>query len=144
MDKHIILQEKEKQELELLLKSGIHPARVMTRTRILLHLDRSQGKARTLAEVVEANLTSAGTVSNIKRRYLSGGLEDVLSERPRPGAKPVIDSEVEAHLIALVCSDPPEGYQRWTLRLLADRLVSLELVDSISHVAVGDVLKKRT
>ncbi|MFN2220900.1 MAG: helix-turn-helix domain-containing protein [Anaerolineae bacterium] len=63
---------------------------------------------------------------------------------PRPGAKPKVDGEVEAHLIALVCSDPPEGHARWTLRLLADRLVELEAVDLeyISHVTVGEVLKK--
>jgi hypothetical protein len=65
-----------------------------------------------------------------------------LYEKPRPGAKPKIDGEVEAHLVALACSAPPEGYDRWTLRLLADRLVSLEIIDSISHVAVGEVLKK--
>ena len=78
----------------------------------------------------------------MKRRYQKGGLEHGLYDRPRPGAKPKIDGEVEAHLIALVCSDPPEGQVRWTLRLLADKLVELELVESISHVAIGDALKK--
>ena len=87
-------------------------------------------------------MVSQGTVSNLKKRYFAGGLEGTLFEKPRPGAKPKIDGEVEAHLIALTCSDPPEGYDRWTLRLLADRLVQLEVIDSISHVAVGDALKK--
>ena len=87
-------------------------------------------------------ITSIGTVSNVKRRYLKGGLEQGLHDRPRPGAKPKINGEVEAHLIAMVCSDPPEGKVRWTLRLLADKLVELELVETISHVAVGDALKK--
>jgi transposase len=87
-------------------------------------------------------MVSQGTVSNLKKRYFAGGLEGALFEKPRPGAKPKIDGEVEAHLIALACSDPPEGYDRWTLRLLADRLVQLEVIDSISHVAVGDALKK--
>jgi transposase len=105
-------------------------------------LDRSQGQKRTIKEVVEAAMVSQGTVSNIKKRYFAGGLPGALYEKPRPGAKPKLDGEVEAHLIALVCSEPPEGHDRWTLRLLADRLVSLELVDSISHVAVGDKLKK--
>jgi transposase len=95
-----------------------------------------------LNEVADAMLTSIGTVSNVKRRYLKGGLERGLHDRPRPGAKPKIDGEVEAHLIALVCSDPPEGQARWTLRLLADKLVELELVETISYVAVGDALKK--
>jgi len=87
-------------------------------------------------------MVSQGTVSNLKKRYFAGGLEGALFEKPRPGAKPKIDGEVEAHLIALTCSDPPEGYDRWTLRLLADRLVKMEVIDSISHVAVGEALKK--
>ena len=103
----------------------------------MLLLDRSQGEKRKLHEIAEVMMTSPGTVSNIKRRYLEDGLEQSLQDRPRPGAKPKIDGEVEAHLIALTCSDPPEG-----LRLLADKLVELELVESISHVAVGDTLKK--
>jgi len=109
---------------------------------MLLLLDRSQGQKRKLHEIAEAMMTSPGTVSNVKRRYLKGGLEQGLQDRPRPGAKPKIDGEVEAHLIALTCSEPPEGRERWTLRLLADKLVELELVESISHVAVGDTLKK--
>lgn len=140
--RHIYLKENERKELEQLIKSGIHPARVLGRARTLLLLDRSQGKERTIEEVVEAAMVSQGTVSNTKKHYFAGGLPAALYEKPRPGAKPKIDGEVEAHLIALVCSDPPEGYERWTLRLLADELVALELVESISHVAVGDVLKK--
>jgi len=142
MAQHITLTEEERTELSQLIKSGKHSARVLGRARVLLLLDRSQGEKRKLQEVADAMLTSIGTVSNVKRRYLKGGLEQGLHDRPRPGAKPKIDGEVEAHLIALVCSDPPEGQVRWTLRLLADKLVELELVESISHVAVGDALKK--
>jgi transposase len=142
MAQHITLTEKERTELLQLIKSGKHSARVLGRARIVLLLDRSQGQKIKLKEVADAMLTSIGTVSNVKRRYLKGGLEQGLHDRPRPGAKPKIDGEVEAHLIALVCSDPPEGQVRWTLRLLADKLVELELVESISHVAVGDALKK--
>ena len=105
-------------------------------------LDRSQGEKRILQDIADTMLTSIGTVSNVKRRYLRGGLDHGLYDRPRPGAKPKIDGEVEAHLIALVCSDPPDGQVRWTLRLLADKLVELELVESISHVAIRDALKK--
>jgi transposase len=125
-----------------LIKSGTHSARVIARARTLLLLDRSQGEKRTIAQVVDAAMVSQGTVSNLKRRYSTGGLDRALYELPRPGAKPKIDGEVEAHLIALTCSDPPEGHDHWTLRLLADRLVKLEVIDSISHVAVGDALKK--
>lgn len=142
MAQHITLAEEERSELLQLIKSGKHSARVMGRARILLLLDRSQGQKRKLREIADAMLTSIGTISNVKRRYMKNGLEYGLHDRPRPGAKPKIDGEVEAHLIALVCSDPPEGQERWTLRLLADKLVELELVESISHVAVGDALKK--
>lgn len=87
-------------------------------------------------------MVSQGTIYNLKEHYFSQGLNRALYEKQRPGAKPKIDGAAEAHLVALVCSDPPEGYDRWTLRLLADRLVSLEIIDTISHVAVGDALKK--
>lgn len=140
--RHIHLKEDERTELEQLIKSGIHSARVIGRARTLLLLDRSRGKKRTIREVTEAAMVSQGTVSNLKKRYTEGGLEGALYDKPRPGAKPKIDGEVEAHLIAIACSDPPEGYERWTLRLLANELVALELVESISHVAVGAVLKK--
>jgi transposase len=142
MAKHITLTKEERIELSQLIKSGKQSARALCRARILLLLDRSQGEKRQLGEIAEVMLTSIGTVSNVKRRYLKGGLEQGLYDRPRPGAKPKVDGEVEAHLIALVCSDPPEGYERWTLRLLADKLVELELVETISHVAVRDALKK--
>jgi len=142
MAKHITLTQEERTELSQLIKSGHHSARVLGRARILLLLDRSQGEQRKLKDIADAMLTSIGTISNVKRRYLEGGLEQGLYDQPRPGSKPKIDGEVEAHLIALVCSEPPKGYERWTLRLLADKLVELELVESISHVAVGDALKK--
>jgi len=140
--RHINLSDDERMELEQLVKSGVHPAREIARARVLLLLDRSQGRQRTIAEVVEAGMVSQGTVSNIKKRYFEGGLEGALHDLPRPGAAPKIDGEVEARLITLACSEPPEGREHWTLRLLADKLVELELVDSISHVAVGNALKK--
>jgi transposase len=140
--RHVFLKEDERTELKQLIKSGTNSVRVIARARTLLLLDRSQGKARTIQEMVDAAMVSQGTVSNTKKRYFSGGLDEALYEKPRPGAQPKITGEVEAHLVALTCSDPPEGYDRWTLRLLADELVALELVESISHVAVGDALKK--
>jgi transposase len=139
---HIYLKENERIALEQLIKSGMHAARVIARARTLLLLDRSQGQKRSIREVVEAAMVSQGTVSNIKKRYFAGGLDEALYEKPRPGAKPKITGEVEAHLITLVCSEPPQDHERWTLRLLADELVALDLVDSISHVAVGEALKK--
>lgn len=134
----IKLEQQERQTLEYMIRKGQQSASKMRRARILLLSDQGQGTG----QVAEAVMCSPGTVTNVKKRYLSDGLDRALYDRPRPGAKPKITGDVEAHLIALTCSDPPEGYARWTLRLLADQLVELELVESISHVAVGEVLKK--
>ena len=142
MAKHIYLKDDERIALERLIKSGDNSARVLARARILLLLDRSQGKQRKIREVVDATMVTQGTVSNVKRRYFAGGVERALYDLPRPGAEPKVDGEVEAHLIALACSDPPAGRARWTLRLLADQLVTLEVVDYVSHVTVGKVPKK--
>jgi transposase len=138
----IYLKNDERVELEQLIKSGINSARVIAHARVLLLIDRSQGKKRTIQAVAEAAMVSPGTVSNVKKRYFAGGIAGALYDKPRPGAKPKVDGEVEARLIALACSDPPEGYARWTLRLLDDELVALEVIESISHVTVGEVLKK--
>ena len=143
MAKHIQLPQDEKTELEQLIKSGEHKARVISRARVLLLLDRSLGQQRTLAQVAEATMLSSVSVSHIKRRYFEGGLERALYDNPRPG-RPVtkMTGDVEAQLIALTCSEPPAGYDQWTLRLLAEGLVQLEVVESISHVTVGEMLKK--
>jgi transposase len=142
MAQKIELTEKERTELLQMIKTGSQSARELGRARILLLLDQSQGQKRTQQEIAETCMVSRGTVSNIKKRYLKGGIEQSMYDRPRPGARPKIDGEVEAQLVALVCSDPPEGQERWTLRLLADRLVEMQAVDYISHVAIGETLKK--
>jgi transposase len=136
----IQMEKEEQTELEQLIRTGEVPARVHRRARILLLSDGE--KPPPLRQVSEAVMCSTATVSNVRERYRTGGLERALYDLPRPGAKPKITGEVEAHLIALVCSDSPEGQARWTLRLLADRLVEMEVVESISHVAVGEKLKK--
>jgi len=144
MGKHrqVELSEQQRAELERMMRSGKASARTLTRVRILLLSDRSQGQQRTLAAVAEAVMCSVSTVGNVCRRFLDEGLAAALSERERPGAVPKVTGEVEAHLTMLACSAPPAGHGRWTLRLLADRLVELGYIDSISHVTVGEVLKK--
>lgn len=77
------------------------------------------------------------------RRFLRGGVPAALYDKGWPGAPPRFTGEVQAQLTMLACSDPPEGAARWTLRLLADKMVELGYVDSISHVTVGEILKKR-
>ena len=117
MAKHIYLSQAERTELERMVKSGERQVRVVSRARVLLLLDRSQGQSRTMAEVAEAAMVSVGAVNLINRRYYSGGLDTALYDRPRSG-RPVtkMTGDVEAHLIALTCSEPPDGHDRWTLR----------------------------
>ena len=103
---------------------------------------RSQGQAQTDEAVAGACLCSKGTVGNVRRRFIAEGLDAALKDKPLPGAKPKITGEVEAHLITLCCSDPPQGEARWTLRLLADRLVELGLLESITPAAIHGRLKK--
>lgn len=144
MSKHrdVYLKPEERDELETMLRRGRHGARELRRAQVLVQLDRSQGAARTLATVAERCQVSVGTVSNVKRRYFDGGVARALYDLPRPGGVPKLTGEEEAHLIALACSPAPHGHERWSLRLLAEQLVVLEVVDSVSHVTVGKVLKK--
>lgn len=144
MSKHryIFLDEEERMLLTQLIRDDQTTARVQTRARILLLSDRSQGQKRTLAQIAQSALCSAGTVRNIKRNYLTGGLEAALYEKPRPGAEPTFTGQTEAQLVMVACSDPPAGHASWSLRLLAERLIELEVVETISHVTVGKLLKK--
>jgi transposase len=144
MSKHryIDLEEEERILLTQLIRDNATGAREQTRARVLLLSDRSQGQQRTLVQIAENAICSIGTVRNIKRNYLAGGLEAALYEKPRPGAEPTFTGEIEAQLVMLACSEPPAGHARWSLRLLAEQLIELEVVDTISHVTVGTMLKK--
>jgi putative transposase len=145
MSQHLLvhLTDADRSHLDNLIRNGIRSARIQTRARILLLSDRSRGDKRTQNQVAEATLTSTLTVCRVCRRYVLQGRDAALSEKPRPGKVPKITGEIEAQLVLLACSDPPKGQGRWTFKLLADKLVELELVDSISEVAVYKRLKKR-
>lgn len=132
----------QRQQLLDLLRTGEGKARTRTRAHILLLADRSQGHQRTDAQVAEAALCSERTVTTIRARFQRGGLEEALREGPWPRSTPKVTGEVEARLVMLACSVPPEGHSRWTLRLLADKMVELGYIDAISHVTVGEHLKK--
>jgi transposase len=121
-----------------MLKKGVHSVRSLKRGQILLSLH--QGKHP--KQVVEQVGVSLATVYNIAQRYKQEGLEAALREKPRPGQPSKFDKALQAQLTALACSPAPEGHCRWTLRLLADKLVELRWVDSISHQAVAQQLKK--
>lgn len=132
------LTEEQRSYLHNLIGKGEAKARMLTRARILLL--SAEGKTdRFIADVLKV---SPQTVWNIRKRFAEEGLEAALRERARPGAQPKLDAKQRAVLIALACSDPPEGRQCWTMQLLADRLVELEVVDSISDETVRRVLKK--
>lgn len=134
----IQLNGKQRAELEQLIRTGNAAARVQTRARILLLM--SDGKRE--AEVVQALLTSPATVQKTRRRFRTEGLQRALYDNPRPGRPPRITGEIEAKLTMLACSTPPEGRSRWTLQLLADKMVELQYIDTISDQAVHDTLKK--
>lgn len=139
---HVQLSKEERQELETLIRGGESSARTQTRARILLLTDESQKKKKSTQEIASALLCSMPTVTNIRKKFSEGGIEKALYDKARPGAVPKITGEIEAQLTMLACSAPPEGRLRWTLQLLADKLVELKLVDSISDVAVMHRLKK--
>jgi putative transposase len=138
----ITLTPEERTQLQDLLRGGTSSARLQTRARVLLLTDRSQGEARTDGEVAEALFTSRTTIKRLRRRLLEEGLQAALTERPRPGATPKLTGEGEAQLFVLACSQPPPGHARWSLRLLAARLVELQCVDSVALSTVHAHLKR--
>ena len=139
---YVYLTKENRQELETLIHSGESSARTQTRARILLLTDEGQKKKKGTKEIASALLCSMPTITAIRRKFSEGGLENALYDKARPGAVPKITGEIEAQLTMVACSAPPEGRARWTLQLLADKLVELKLVESISDVAVMHRLKK--
>ena len=136
----VTLTNEERRELLALTSAGEISARKMKRAQILLKADESWKDK----DIIAALNTSRSTVERMRKRYVEGGLDKALNEDPRPGAKRKLDGRAEAHLIALACSDPPDDSDHWALRLLADELIKLGMVESISHEAVRQYLKKTT
>jgi len=136
------LTSQQRKHLDKLVRSGKAGARTLTKARILLMTDYSRGGHRTDQEIASVLGVSLPTVGRVRRRCVEGGLQAALHDRARSGRPPKITGEIEARLTVLACSDPPRGSARWTLRLLADKIVELGYLDSISHVAVSKRLKK--
>jgi transposase len=134
----IKLSDNELRSLTTLLRRGSAPARSQTRARVLDLLHRGQHPH----QIAQTLSVSTATVFNIKRRYQTEGLESALFEKPRSGKPPTIDGTQRAKITALACSPAPTGHARWTLRLLADRAIQLGFVETISHNAVKEILKK--
>jgi len=132
----VTLSDEERQQLFPLTRKGVHSTRIVTRARILLLAD----EARAYENIAMYLHCSQSTVMRICKQYCTNGLSFALYERPRSGAPGKITGRFEATLTALACSTPPEGRARWTLRLLADKLVELGYLEELSHTAVGDLL----
>lgn len=140
--KYIVnLTSEEREALEALISSGIASARKLTRARILLKADEDWTDKR----ISEALDVGTATVERVRKRFVEwGGIKAIERRKPRRRYERKIDGDAEARLVALACSAPPEGRTRWTLQLLADKLVTLEEVDidSVSYETVRQVLKK--
>jgi transposase len=132
------LTKEERTYLLDLIKGGKQASRKLNRARILLLAD----EGKTDGEIAEALHTGTATVQRTRQRFVEGNLEGALNERPRPGGQKKLDEKGEAILETLAHSRPPEGRKRWTLQLLADRLVQLKVVDSISYETVRKEVKK--
>jgi transposase len=131
------LDDAEREQLQQLLRSGSHPSRKLTRARILL----KAAEGCTDQEIAAALGAGRATVERTRESFVERGL-GALNERPRPGKKPKLDVRAKARLIAEACSHAPTGQARWTMRLLADRLVELQVVETISDETVRRALKK--
>lgn len=134
----VTLTADERTQLLDLIKKGTLAARKLNRAHILLRADEG-ATDEAIAAALHIHRT---TVERTRQRFVEGNLEAALSERPRPGAKRKLSDKQEARLIATACSVPPDGQKRWTMQLLADELVALEVVETISDETVRRTLKK--
>ena len=142
---HVVLDRSQRDDLMALISSGTDSARKLTHARILLKADTGEfGPAYTDKQIQEAIEVSISTIERTRKTFVLEGLEAALSaKKPSASARPrKFDGEKEAHLIALACSEAPQGHARWTLRLLADKMVELKHFSSISHESIRQVLKK--
>lgn len=140
----VTLTQEERRMLQAMLSRGKAAARKLMHARILLKADAAcSGPAWKDEQIAEGLEVGRATVERVRKRFIEEGLEAALGRRkPRRQYRRRLDGEAEAHLIALACQKPPEGRSRWTLRLLADRMVELEYVEKVSYQTVRRTLKK--
>lgn len=139
------LTEEERSQLRSLVRAGKAAARKLTRARVLLKVDQGpSGPAWTDEQVTQALEVGSTMVAQVRERFVEQGLEAAINRKKQraPSRLRKLDGVAEARLVALGCSSPPTGRARWTMRLLADQLVALELVDTVSHDTVWRTLKK--
>jgi transposase len=140
MPKKYLVELSKEQETELrrTVKKGKASARQITRAHILLQADSGASDA----EIAENLQTSLATVERTRKKFVQHGMTHALKEKPRPGAPRKLDGKQTAFLVALACSDPPSGHVHWTMQLLADRLVRLQVSEAVSDETVRRMLKK--
>lgn len=142
----IELSKTEVEELSDIINKGKHTSQAFRTAYILLNCDKggfSADKTIKNAEICRILKVGERTIDRVKKKFIEEGFESVLERRPSSrNYNRKVDGETEAKLVKLCCSHPPEGFAKWSLRLLADKMVELEYIDYISHVTVGDVLKK--
>jgi transposase len=139
--KYIVkLEADEREQLLEMTRKGKIGARKMKRAQILLKADEGWKDK----DIIQALNTNRSTVERTRKRLVEGGLDKALNEDPRPGQRVKLAGKAEAHLVALTCSDAPGGRDHWPLRLLADKLVELGVVESVSHDTVRRTMKKMT
>ena len=143
----IILSAGQRKELDDFSKKGVHSVRLVNRAKIILALDTSEGrKAAKQEEIAQRVGVSRQVVNNTRRDFLAAESIEAFLQRKKRDTPPVatkITGDVEAKIIALACGKAPKGCSRWTIKLIAERSVELQLIDSISPVSVQRLLKKR-
>ena len=146
MKKYIVkLSKDEREDLQDITSKGSHKSQKILNAQILLGCDEGefQTKRSTNEEIARVLGTSMRKIDRVKKRFVMGGIEATLTKKKGSRIyKKKADGDFEAHLVALSCSEPPEGFVRWSLRMLADKVVELQYIDSISHEAVRRILKK--
>lgn len=140
----IELSDADRKTLKNIVAKGSSSAKSILRANILLASDRNAKKKMTVAQIADVFHTSPTTVQTVRASYVNNGLEATIYRKKRktPPVPAKVTGDVEAHIVALACSEPPEGYERWTVRLLADKCVELNYVESLSHMTVSRILKK--
>ena len=141
----VTLTKKERKGLEALTRRGKTHARRVIRARALLLCDAGpDGPAWKIADIAEALGITSRTIEHLKKRFVEDGLEVALErkQREKPPREVIFDGAFEARLLALACSEAPAGYQRWTVRLLADKVVELNIAPAVSHMTIQRALKK--
>lgn len=146
MKKYLVtLTADEREQLNAMITAGTASAKKLAHARVLLKADQGENGPAWVDEVIaEAVEVSTDTVARVRQRFVEQGLEAALvrKKQDRPSRERVLDGSAEARLLAVACSDPPDGRAAWTLTMLADKLVELEVVESVSRESVRRVLKK--